>query len=77
MAPIGVELWRNAMVTDDLFACDMSDPCYQAVTIAYRELRVRGETDRVSFRSALALFRHYHPEVSIARAPYVVAEWID
>lgn len=65
------------MATDDQFACDVSDACFRAVTTAYRELRARGESDRVSFHSALAVFRHYHPEVSVARAPYVVAEWID
>jgi hypothetical protein len=65
------------MATHDPFACDVSDTCYRAVTTAYRELRARGETDRVSFHSALAVFRHYHPEVPAGEAPYVVAEWID
>jgi len=61
----------------DRLACDESDACYKAVTTAYRELRERGESDRVSFLSALAVFRHYHPEVPSAKAPYLVAEWID
>jgi hypothetical protein len=65
------------MSSKDELACDVSDTCYLAVTTAYRELRARGETDRVSFHSALAVFRHHHPEVPAAKAPYVVAEWID
>jgi len=65
------------MVTHDRFACDVSDACYRAVTTAYRELRMRGEPDSVSFHSALAVFRHYHPDVTAAKAPYIVAEWID
>lgn len=65
------------MTSKDELACDVSDACYLAVTTAYRELRARGETDRVSFHSALAVFRHHHPEVPAAKAPYVVAEWID
>ena len=62
---------------DDEFECDWNDACYRAVTMAYRQLRDRGETDRVSFHSALAVFRHHHPEVPATKAPYVVAEWID
>lgn len=65
------------MASDDQFGCDGNDVCYRAVTTAYRELRARGETDRVSFHSALAVFRHHHPEVPSAKAPYVVAEWIE
>jgi hypothetical protein len=65
------------MVTHERFACDVSGACYRAVTTAYRELRGRGESDSVSFHSALAVFRHYHPDVAAAKAPYIVAEWID
>lgn len=62
---------------DEEFDCDDSDACYRAVMTAYRQLRERGESDRVSFNSALAVFRHHHPEVPASKAPYVVAEWID
>jgi hypothetical protein len=61
---------------DDKPACDESDRCYQAVRKAYQELRARGVSDRVSFDSAVTVFRHYHPEVPARRAPYVIADWI-
>lgn len=57
--------------------CQPTDACYRAVTTAYRRLRECGASDQVSFSSALSVFRHHHPEVPDARAPYIVAEWID
>jgi hypothetical protein len=65
------------MTARNQFDCDMSDACYRAVTTVYRELRARGKSDRVSFNSALAVFRHHHPSVLATEAPYIVAEWIE
>jgi hypothetical protein len=61
---------------DDKPLCDETDRCYQAVTKTYRELRARGVSDRISFDSAVAVYRQHHPEVPASRAPYVISDWI-
>ena len=60
----------------DVLLCDESDVCYQAVTRAYHQLRDLGESDQVAFHSAVAVFRHHHPEIPPTRVPYLVADWI-
>ena len=57
--------------------CTPTDACYRAVTTAYRRLRECGASEDVSFKSAVSVFRHHHPEVSGTRAGYLVAEWLD
>ncbi len=62
---------------DDKPACEETDTCYKAVTNAYRQLKLRGERDEVCFHSAVAVYRHYHPEVAPSQAPYVIADWVE
>jgi len=57
--------------------CAPTDVCYRAVTTAYRRLRECGATEEVSFKSAVSVFRHHHPEVPATRACYLVADWLD
>ena len=63
-------------MADNLFPCDDADQCYRAVTTAYREMLARREDDRIAFKSALAVFRHHHPEVQPSKASFVIAEWL-
>ncbi len=67
----------RTLADDDELICAENDACYRAVTAAYHQLRARGESDRIAFNSALAVFRHHHPEIPAANAPYLVAQWIE
>ena len=67
---------EGSMFSADLFWCDESDVCYRAVTTAYLELCEGGAPETIAFKSAITVFKYYHPEVPTVEVPYVVAEWV-
>ncbi|MBO6562682.1 MAG: hypothetical protein JJ959_19195 [Nisaea sp.] len=62
---------------DDKFGCGPTDTCYRAVVNTYTKMKMLGQRDEICFNSAVKVYQHHHPEVPSARAPYVIADWLD
>lgn len=62
---------------DEELGCGPTDTCYRAVKTAYSQMKMLGQKELICFNSAVAVYRHHHPEVPGDRAPYVIADWID
>jgi hypothetical protein len=54
----------------------MLEDARDATVRTYGEMRDRGFPDYHAYKTALAAFRHRHPDIANDDAKFVVADWI-